>query len=162
MPQAVPSLSTPARALHRAPTARQRRQVLESALDRLLDAVEAALADLDALDGDPDVEPTLGSPIPYASVSQVHWAAGGDQDEREDVSEDEGGACEDEGGQDEREPDDWGWEAPDGGTAYPSAAGAWPPPGTAVVARPEPVSAMQRDYVSPHQNVGAFMPVRAL
>lgn len=148
MPQAVASHSTPARATHRAPTARQRRKVLETALDRLLGVVEAVLADLDALDGDADLEPSLGAPIPYASVSQVHWAAGGDQDEREDVSEDEGGACEDEGGQDEREPENYyscNWQDEGDQTRLRQLP--------TYSARPAP-----RLY----QNVGAFMPVRAL
>jgi hypothetical protein len=53
--------STPARSVQRAPSHRKRRQTLEAALDRLLAAVEAAVADLDQLDGDADLEPALGS-----------------------------------------------------------------------------------------------------
>ena len=72
--------STTAPAAHegrpRRPTARSRRRLLETALDRLLGAVEACLADLDALDGDPDLE---------------------DGHDREQV-------CEGEGDYDEREP----------------------------------------------------------
>ena len=40
----------------RAMDAGQRRLMMETALDRLLDAVQGILADLDALDGDPDFE----------------------------------------------------------------------------------------------------------
>lgn len=40
------------------------RQRLETALERLLAAAEAIVADLDALDGDPDLEPSAGSTAP--------------------------------------------------------------------------------------------------
>ena len=48
--------------------------------------IEAAIARLDELDGDPDLEPTLGAPelhrLPF--LSQEHWAEGASFDERED------------------------------------------------------------------------------
>lgn len=85
---------------------------------RLEAAVEAAIAALDAFDGDPDLEPSLGSPEPgygrrrrtKGTLDQRLWSAGdrGEAgEEREEVSEDEGGACEGEGDHDEREPDDY-------------------------------------------------------
>jgi hypothetical protein len=55
-----------------------RRATLEAALDRLLNAVEGVLADLDDLDGDPDLE---------------------------EQCEDEGAQCEDEGHDSDREED---------------------------------------------------------
>lgn len=54
------------------------RQDMEALIARLIDG-------LDDLDGDPDLEPTMGYVVP------------GYVDEAEDVSEDEGAACEDEG-----------------------------------------------------------------
>lgn len=153
--------TTPLSAPHPKPlSTRQRRHMLEAALDRLLGAVDGLLADLDVLDGDADFEPALGAPERHPAIynafdtlasTQADWAAGGDCEEREEVAEDEGAqceggggddACEDEGAQcegegdyDDREPDDWGWEAPDHGTAYPSAAGIWPPRITTTEAR---------------------------
>lgn len=93
--------STPARAAQ----SRGRRAVdihrefLERALDRLLTAAEAVVADLDALDGDADLEPTLGSGAASPFESQRRWAAGYDplDSKRELVCEDEGAQCEGEG-----------------------------------------------------------------
>ncbi len=93
-----------------------------SDLERL---IEAAIAALDALDGDPDLEPAMGAPEPKRPhggevgrlmadranhmehtsaelqrlplLDQRHWAEGAALDETEDVSEDEGAQCEDEG-----------------------------------------------------------------
>lgn len=62
----------------RRPSARSTRALLEQSLDRLLTAAEAVVADLDALDGDPDFELEC---------------------------EDEGAQCEDEGFDSDREPD---------------------------------------------------------
>lgn len=105
--------------------------------------IEAAIARLDELDGDPDDEPCLGSPsregppnLDFASwaahgdfycdtaASQAHWADGGDVGEREETCEDEGAACEDEGAEDEREPSlgalervcqlQWAWQSSGG------------------------------------------------
>lgn len=81
---------------------------------RMEKAVESLLAALDIMDGDADLEPALGSPeVGYGrrrrtagTLDQRRWAAGdlaAAADEREDVSEDEGGACEDEGSFDEKE-----------------------------------------------------------
>ena len=64
--------------------------------------IEAALARLDDMDGDPDLEPTLGSnaglshggtywPPEWVAARTAHLP-----DECEDVSEDEGAACDDE------------------------------------------------------------------
>lgn len=90
--------------------------------------IEAAIARLDGLDGDPDLEPTVASPEPAGTtcievgrwiagcferagelhrvpqLSQVHWAQGSALDETEDVSEDEAAVCEDEGCNDDSEP----------------------------------------------------------
>lgn len=67
---------------------RRMRQTLEA-------AIEQAIAALDEFDGDADLEPVNGSTL---SFDQRLWSAGGDQDEREWVTEDEGSV-------DEREPD---------------------------------------------------------
>lgn len=55
------------------------RRALEAALD-------AAMALLDELDGDTDLEPVNGS---IANPDQRHWAAGGDDGEREPSGDDE-------------------------------------------------------------------------
>lgn len=74
------------------------------------------MEDLDALDGDADMEPSLGAPevrvkcselfgpsgffrtrLVGETVDQRLWSEGGDADEREAVSEDEGAQCDDEG-----------------------------------------------------------------
>lgn len=83
---------------------------------RMEKAVEALLAAMDAMDGDADLEPALGSPeVGYGrrrrtagTLDQRRWSIGdlaAAAGEREAVSEDEGGACEDEGSFDEKEPD---------------------------------------------------------
>lgn len=72
------------------------RATLECALERLLGAVESVVADLDALDGDPDLEATC---------------------------EDEGAACEDEGVDTDTEPDGAGaYVMPWSGSTLHSAA----------------------------------------
>lgn len=88
-----------------------------TAIERL---IEAAIARLDEMDGDCDLEPTLGSPSPkgtpcldvgrwmaeqvaragedlhlgelhrVSALSQIDWAEGSALDETEEVSEDEG------------------------------------------------------------------------
>jgi len=45
-------------------TPKQKRERLEAALDRLLDAAQAIVDDLDSLDGEPDLEPSAGSTAP--------------------------------------------------------------------------------------------------
>lgn len=70
--------------------------------------VEQLLALLDALDGDPDLEPNLGSNTQHQSLNQEGWAWTGD-DDREVECEDEGAQCDDEGadqGDDEPNADD--------------------------------------------------------
>jgi hypothetical protein len=65
-------------------------------------AVEALLAALDAMDGDPELEPSLGSVrggdslSAGGSIDQRRWAQGA-SDEREEACEDEGAQCDDEG-----------------------------------------------------------------
>jgi hypothetical protein len=106
------SITTP-RALARARQATDETSALRRAMER---AVERLLNALDALDGDVDLEPALGSPEVGSvynrrlagTLDQRRWSIGDPEAaaaEREDVSEDEGAACEDEGGQDDREPD---------------------------------------------------------
>ena len=52
-------------------------------------AAEALIASLDAMDGDPDLEPSLGAP---ESTPQTHWADGsGALDEENAEAEDAGG-----------------------------------------------------------------------
>ncbi len=77
--------------------------------DSLVRTIERLMGVLDDLDGDPEMEPTLGAieqhPAPYSGSSPVYgkqvrtpdgdqtdWSNGGDVDERERVCEDEG-AC---------------------------------------------------------------------
>lgn len=73
---------------------------------RMERAVERLLAAMDAMDGDPDFEPSLGSlGSSIALQSQTSWAFGGDQGEREAVCEDEGAQCEDEGHDSDTEQD---------------------------------------------------------
>jgi len=67
--------------------ARRRRALIEQTMERLLAAVEAATAALDALDGDPDLEPSLAFPEAYA---RGFYGLIGDRDEREEACEDEG------------------------------------------------------------------------
>jgi len=95
--------------------------------------IEAAIARLDGLDGDPDLEPSVASPEPPGTpcvdvgrwmageleragellrgelhrvpqLSQAHWAQGTAWDEVEEVCEDEGATCEDEGCDADAEP----------------------------------------------------------
>lgn len=77
------------------PTLRQRMEA----------AVETLLAALDVMDGDPDLEPSLGA-VAYGCFSDQRRWAQGVSDEREE-------ACEDEGVRPDDEPD-----APDGGVDY--------------------------------------------
>lgn len=93
--------------------------------------IEAAIARLDELDGDPDLEPNIGasesdclcgSDWPPAWVVQRSADL---PDECEAVSEDEGAACDDEGVEDDHEPslgslnrlDQEGWGAFDGSSS---------------------------------------------
>lgn len=63
------------------------RKELEAEIDRLISL-------LDTADGDTDLEPSLGAPDAYTGS----WRnAGGNDDDRELDSEDEGAQCEDEG-----------------------------------------------------------------
>jgi hypothetical protein len=64
-----------AHALTRPPTAKARRALLETALDRLLGAVDGLLEDLDALDGDADQEPSLG----LSEIDNLHYGISLDQ-----------------------------------------------------------------------------------
>ncbi|CAN5180004.1 hypothetical protein BH11PSE2_BH11PSE2_19650 [soil metagenome] len=94
---ATDSTSTPAPAAHSRPrpiSATQTRQHLETALDRLLEAVDGILDDLDTIDGDSDLEPSLGSVGAQASFPGP-WPAGA-TDDREEVCEGEGEQVDDE------------------------------------------------------------------
>lgn len=104
--QADARSSTTARTAHRRQvrlTTREHRKLLEAALERLLAAVEHVIADLDALDGDPDLEPSLGSRILAPYESQARWSMGA-RDDREWDCEDEGAQCDDEGANHDAEP----------------------------------------------------------
>ena len=65
--------------------------------------IETAIARLDEIDGEADLEPSLGSHFSHAHVGTVwpdtrtDYTIAKGLDECEDVSEDEGAACEDEG-----------------------------------------------------------------
>jgi len=63
---------------------------------RLEQAVERAIAALDAYDGDANVEPWLGAPERASYDSRPAWGRGAG-DDREEECEDEGAQCEDEG-----------------------------------------------------------------
>lgn len=111
------------KAVYKPLNTRQRRRLMEDALERLLAAAEGIIADLDMLDGDTELEPEC---------------------------EDEGAQCEDEGGQDDREPD------------YGDLCN-WQDEGDQSTLRSRPVHTERRaPYRSPYQNIGAFVPVRAL
>lgn len=73
------------------------RSMKEREIQRLLDAADRLMRELDDEDGDADLEPTNGSLGVMPWSDQRRWADG-NTDEREEVSEDEGA-------QDEREPD---------------------------------------------------------
>ncbi len=62
--------------------------------DRLEQHLEAMVGFLDELDGDPDLEPSLGSAAPHQQVTQEIWAVG-NTDDREQECEDEGAGNED-------------------------------------------------------------------
>lgn len=80
MADGAQGLSAPPKPL----TSRQRRLMLEAAVERLLSAVDGVLADLNALDGDPDLEPSLaGLNLTGQYGDQRHYARGA-PDERED------------------------------------------------------------------------------
>lgn len=105
------------------------REALHDLLDRTMSLAEQIIAELDALDGDPDLEPSLGAPESPCMLFRPHvfqggrsiaqrrpgdqrvWAEGGDVDEREETCEDEGGACEDEGVDSDSEPNQAGKRA---------------------------------------------------
>lgn len=103
----------------RQPSARVMRQRLEDALERLLSAAEAIVADLDQLEGDPDLEEQCedegaehdGREPDVDDEASLGWTCAasicqlpgvmrsGDRliTDGEKQCEDEGGACEDEG-----------------------------------------------------------------
>ena len=78
---------------------RQRARRATTLRQRLEEAVERAIAALDAYDGDADLEPSMGASEAVCvqwPTDQRHWAQGsGDEREQE---------CEGEGDYDEREP----------------------------------------------------------
>jgi hypothetical protein len=67
---------------------------LQQAQHRIGELTAQGIDRLDELDGDPDLEPTLGWVALWGDQTRLDLR---DVDEREDVSEDEGAACEDEG-----------------------------------------------------------------
>lgn len=149
-----------ATSLPRGPRAR-----LEALLEHLLDTTHKVIAELDALDGDPDLEPNLGAPEDHPSLfrpylrptnpgDQSHWERGA-QDDREEECEDEGAQCEDEGVSGLHDPDrepDHEWE-----TCH------WQDEGDQSTLLPHGVFVRGKSArPSVHQNVGAFIPVRAL
>jgi hypothetical protein len=115
--------------LHNGPSHRAK---LESTLDRLLNAVELAIAELDSMDDDPDLEdswdrePHLGWPEAARAMVVVARSADGratkqrlsdpldqtrfrhDTSDLEDACEDEGAQCDDEGVDTDREPNTYG------------------------------------------------------
>lgn len=80
------------------------REQLRQLRNRMAQAVEILIAAMDAIDGDPDMEPSLGSvgaEIVY--FDQRKWAQGV-TDDREVECEDEGAQCDDEGHDSDTEP----------------------------------------------------------
>lgn len=75
----------------------QPREIIEHTIQRLLDEAQRLIWELDDSDGDPDLEPSLGSVAASQWADQRDWAEGA-SDEREEQ-------CEDEGAQDERDPE---------------------------------------------------------
>jgi len=83
---------------------RHARARLEAALERLLEVAHDAIAELDVLDGDPDLEPLLAAAEQHPTAgrystlnpTQEHWGFGA-VDDREQECEDEGAQCDDEG-----------------------------------------------------------------
>jgi len=71
--------------------------------DRLEQHLEAMVAFLDEWDGDPDMEPSLGAPIPHQQVTQGIWSSGNTEDREQE--------CEDEGAGDEDNEPSLGWPA---------------------------------------------------
>ena len=151
MPQADLSTSTPARKPQRGLTTRQMRRRLETALEQLLAAAEAIVADLDEIDGDPDLEPSLGSlGATYHTGSDQRLTHHGVTDDREhDAGDDREEVCEGEGDYDEREPDQ-------------DHMCNWQDEGDQTKLRQLPVYSKRRKVKSPHQNVGEFVAVRVL
>lgn len=149
--------STPASAVQRRrqrQTIQQQRQHLEAALERLLAAAEAVIEDLNTLDGDVDLEPSLGFLERHGSVYSAHSGdqrqiAQGFSDERED--EHDGREPEDEGdNQEDREPDD-------------QEMCNWQDEGDQTRLRPLPVhSERPANIRSPHQDVDSLVAVRVL
>lgn len=148
----------------RKPSVRQVRARLEAALDRLLDAVQATVDELDALDPESDleesdVEPSLGvlerhpnyhlcnRQSPY--LDQANWAIGASADDREEDCEDEGGACEDEGANSgDYEPD------------HDHESCHWQDEGDQATLVPHRVYSLRPETArSPHANVGELVPV---
>jgi len=139
---------------------RQKRQLMEAALDRLLSAVEGVLADLDTLDGEADLEPSLGFLERHNSLASTSGdqrrITQGAQDDREVECEDEGAQCEDEGSDTDSEPDEThgaglslcNWQD-EGDQSELLCLPIWRAP-------PSP------DVKSPHQNVGPLMAVKVL
>ena len=78
------------RACHAARRLRARRAWLETALEHLAGLTERVIAELDSIDPDADLEPSLGA---AETMDQRRWAAG-DRDDREGPDAD-------------REPDDF-------------------------------------------------------
>ena len=81
---------------HVIPSQAERLAQRERIRSRMEAAIERLIETLDAMDGDPDLEPSLGSPERHPShfatlncrySSQAMWADGGDADEREEEDE---------------------------------------------------------------------------
>jgi len=131
--------------------ARQRRALIEEAMERLLAAVEAATAALDALDGDPDVEPSLAFPEGYMGPGCLRRLKpeGGHDDLEE--------ACEDEGWDNDREPDT------DAEPDHECEMCNWQDEGDQTGLEPHHVFRKRPPRVkSQHQNVGPLLPMRVL
>lgn len=89
---------------HPAEQRRLLRRKLEQAANKLCGVLDRLIAEMDALDGDADFEPSLGSvgaPVSYYSGGE--WAQGV-TDDREMECEDEGAQCDDEGHDSDTEP----------------------------------------------------------
>lgn len=140
---------------------RSARARLEVLLEHLLDTTHKVIAELDALDGDTDLEPSLATPERHpnagryaaADMGQLRWAQGA-ADDREEECEDEGAQCDDEGV--------CGLHDPDREPDHTHEACHWQDEGDQTVLIPHAVHVWPKTRPSVHQNVGEFASVRPL
>ena len=90
--QASARIPTHARRVHRPQAdlaAMIRRKRLEQRLEHLLDTAQKVIDALDAIDGDPDLEPSLGSQNPFHFIGQEAWTCWPFDDREQEYEEEE-------------------------------------------------------------------------